>query len=360
MIVLLLSLLNNKDLGEIKNFVEDTYGINADRHHLEMLFLKVLPLASINSKVFLDALVEDLDDASLPKDQKANYDNLRKYWRIFLKRRLDEGYLLPGTVTDLGGSHLSWAVEWPKNYGVRSSTIFNDLQFSGQDLRAINDIPAFEDHPEDSHTQVTAMLVNEVRVRIDSTELELITLLHPGFYNVEEVETGHMYTLRIVSTPMNEDILTIVKTINELIQQYNSWQIARTEDRGLAKKTRDLFKGGPQEIKVLGLCRQSGTLVKDYAQLQHSSTDILASTFKLNGRKIPRLRAAAEMNQDLREIDWCLKVVKERAPGVINSAETRKRFRTTIGEIENHVAMAHITLKEIRQAQVSSDPHITR
>lgn len=57
MIVLLLSLLNNDDLAEIKDFLESTYGLKSDRRSLELCILKVVPLLSINSKVFLKSLV---------------------------------------------------------------------------------------------------------------------------------------------------------------------------------------------------------------------------------------------------------------------------------------------------------------
>ena len=57
MVVLLLSFLNDTDLEDISDFLQATYQIRADRPYLEMLFLKVIPLTSINSKVFLPALV---------------------------------------------------------------------------------------------------------------------------------------------------------------------------------------------------------------------------------------------------------------------------------------------------------------
>ena len=57
MIVLLLSLVNNEDLAEIKDFLEATYGLKADRTSLELTILKVIPLMSINPRVFLRSLV---------------------------------------------------------------------------------------------------------------------------------------------------------------------------------------------------------------------------------------------------------------------------------------------------------------
>ncbi|KAI4253486.1 MAG: hypothetical protein LQ352_003654 [Teloschistes flavicans] len=57
MIVLLLSLLNDDDLSEIKDFLEATYGLKSDRRSLELCILKVVPLLSIDSEVFLKSLV---------------------------------------------------------------------------------------------------------------------------------------------------------------------------------------------------------------------------------------------------------------------------------------------------------------
>ena len=57
MIVLLLSLVNNEDLAEIKEFLEATYGLKADRTSLELTILKVIPLISINPRVFMKSLV---------------------------------------------------------------------------------------------------------------------------------------------------------------------------------------------------------------------------------------------------------------------------------------------------------------
>lgn len=45
------------DLHELSEFLEVTYRIRAERQHLELLILKVLPLMSINSKIFLNGLI---------------------------------------------------------------------------------------------------------------------------------------------------------------------------------------------------------------------------------------------------------------------------------------------------------------
>lgn len=59
MVVLLLSLVNNEDLAEMKEFLESTYSLKADRRSLELTILKVIPLVSINPRVFMKSLVCD-------------------------------------------------------------------------------------------------------------------------------------------------------------------------------------------------------------------------------------------------------------------------------------------------------------
>ena len=70
MLVLLLSLLNNQDLSELREFLETTYHIKADRRSLEPLMLKVLPLMSSNSKVLIKSLVIAVDGTEI----EANLD----------------------------------------------------------------------------------------------------------------------------------------------------------------------------------------------------------------------------------------------------------------------------------------------
>jgi len=94
MLVLLLTLLNDDDLHEIRDFLQSTYGLNADRQHLELLFLKVIPLMAINSKVFIKALIPAFEGFGLPEpveDRNNSYS-----WDTFIWRILQQGYLLPG------------------------------------------------------------------------------------------------------------------------------------------------------------------------------------------------------------------------------------------------------------------------
>ena len=57
MLVMLLALLNDGDLRSIGGLLEDTFKIPGNREGLELVILKVLPLSSINSRVFMEDLL---------------------------------------------------------------------------------------------------------------------------------------------------------------------------------------------------------------------------------------------------------------------------------------------------------------
>lgn len=54
--VLLLAMVTDRELEELKDFMQCTYSLKIDRFNLEMLILKALPLISSNSEVFMKGL----------------------------------------------------------------------------------------------------------------------------------------------------------------------------------------------------------------------------------------------------------------------------------------------------------------
>ncbi|KAL8897053.1 MAG: hypothetical protein Q9207_007412 [Kuettlingeria erythrocarpa] len=180
MIVFLLSLLNNEDLAEIRDFLEATYKLKADRRDIELLILKVVPLLSINPRVFLNALVPAIDGFPLECGSNETEEAHNDVWNILIKRILADGYLLPGTVDDLGRRSLSWIVKWPED-GFNSTLIFNNLQYAGR-LRAINEIPPVEVHPSSDCTELTVVMTDENKYVISPKELDNIVYMTPGIY----------------------------------------------------------------------------------------------------------------------------------------------------------------------------------
>lgn len=111
MLVLLLSLLNGEDLSSTAEFLRHTYGIISTRRDMELLFLKVMPLTSINPKVFLEGLIPAVSGWSAPILATTNEAVV---WKAFIKFLAQSGYLLPGTVEQLGHGEQSWITSWPE------------------------------------------------------------------------------------------------------------------------------------------------------------------------------------------------------------------------------------------------------
>ena len=354
MIVLLMSLLNDDDLQEIKNFIEDTYNLSTDRSDLEMLFLKVLPLASINPKVFLDALVYTIERHHLPSDVQPGRKTLtpEDCWKRFLVQRLHKGFLVPGSMSDLGSEYLSWLLKWPHPTGlppgVKSSSVFNDMQFCGTKFRAINDIPPFEQHPEDSLSQVAAVLVDGSQFMIGSEDVQKITLLERGIYNVTQAtENRDMYDLHVEETPINEDVLKISKIINQLIAKYNDCLAQSGQGQNLVQKW---FKPTSSGTKRLPSFQCSGRMTEHLARLDRT---IFASTYKSNGRKISRVRAAADAARDINEIKGYINEVESRASSVVMNKDDLKWLQNALNTIRNLLSDAEKSRQAIQKSPVS-------
>lgn len=135
MLVLLLSLLNETDLLEMADFIEKTFKFSPKSKltlrvsqayrlerstwtlicflqgwDMELLFLKVIPLTSINSKVFLQGLIPAVDQWKLTEHQLTNESQI---WRNFVRNLACKGYLLPGSLEHLGHREKSWIYAWP-------------------------------------------------------------------------------------------------------------------------------------------------------------------------------------------------------------------------------------------------------
>jgi hypothetical protein len=98
---------NLDDLRALAEFLQKTYRITAERQHLELLILKVLPLSSINSSIFLTALVTAIE-RPLAHHGAANPSEQRVLWDQFIQVLLGLNYVLPGTIDQLGRSECSW------------------------------------------------------------------------------------------------------------------------------------------------------------------------------------------------------------------------------------------------------------
>ena len=202
-------------MAELAGFLEDTFGILAERQHLELLILKVLPLFSINSKIFLRALVTAFDGHLVnPSNQLSDQPVV---WDIFMGRLLQHGYILPGTIDQLGCEDRSWIIKWGKD-GFKDTSVFKNLQYSGQS-RTINEIPPLSLNPEVATTaELTVILANKRNYIIASADLENIIRMNAGRYVVTEaMQCGRSFDLDISDVWVNQTLFRAITEINSIL-----------------------------------------------------------------------------------------------------------------------------------------------
>jgi hypothetical protein len=349
MIVMLLSLLNDDDLAGIADFLESTYRLKADRKHLELLFLKVIPLMSINSKVFLRSLVPAFEGFPLPPRHSD-----KKCWDIFVERIMKEGYLLPGTALDLGREEKSWIVMWPED-GFKSTQVFNNLQYAavGCRSRTINDIPPIEVYLEASLKELPVIFTNDETYTIEKDDLERITCLTPGAYNVQEArQGGRNYDLVISEYHINADLNDAIRKTNALVGTLNVLS-GFIRSRLLDK----VFKRKDHEITLLNECKSSGRITKSIAELNGVH---LAVAYKLEGRKITIKDAMRTMAQDIREMKALLFIIERRITEISTENADKGRLRFEMKEINTHISNSELARRSLAETDVLSDEPIAK
>ncbi|KAI9774145.1 MAG: hypothetical protein M1840_005238 [Geoglossum simile] len=288
MLVLLLALLNDKDLIEISEFLESTYSLKADRQHVELAILKILPLKSINSKVFLKGIIAAFRDFSPPKNIN-NADNYTDIWDAFIQHIMRLDYLLPGTISDLATPELSWIVKWPTR-GFKSSSVFRNLQYAGS-ARAVNEVPAINLQVDTSIKERTAIFTNKRTFVLSSEDLDQITCMVPGQYSVTEASpTGRPLDLQISEEYVNGPLVEAIRKTNQLIRQLNNF-VASPRRRSISQVLRR-----ERDEVVLKEVKSSGNLTRNKATLNE---EIVSVAYKIDGRSIRRKDLLRSMSTDM-------------------------------------------------------------
>ena len=351
MIVLLLSLLNNEDLAQIKDFLEATYKIKANRRDVELLILKVVPLQSINSRVFLDALVPAIENFPLDRGSTDNDQAHSEIWDIFVKRILADEYLLPGTVDDHGRKQLSWIVKWP-DQGFKSTAVFDTLQYAGR-FRTINEIPPVDTNPVGADSsELTIEMSDDSKYVIDPKDLESIIYMTPGVY-VMKCTTGRktLQDLVIEEKLLNGELYTAIDMTNAIVGDVNSWLSNSKRDKKLLKWPR---KAG--EHFSLRDVQGTGRLVEVYAFLDQKT---LAVTYKVDGRRISRVDAAQNLARDIRQLRASLNLIEQRADiGDRNFLSAEKRaLKQRLDRVREHINFAENKRMSIGiDEEISNEP----
>jgi hypothetical protein len=274
MLVLLLSLLNDEDLKNISNVLESAFQLPADRPNLELLIMKVLPLASISSEVFLESLFDVYKPAEERKPSYA-YSLQSKIWEELQQDLAEKGYIVPVPVESLISTGLtsnadevaydlgcelealnldgaenvpsvvrdqnrlaSWRAPWPRD-GVTMSTIFKYLQHDGLlrekvdskrgTFRAMNDIPHLEITSEDQDNKLQALFTNKVQYRLSANDPDFISNMMEGQYVLTSLDKDMSSNLEITHAILNEPLIDATKELNLLVQNIKHYLVGRAQ-----------------------------------------------------------------------------------------------------------------------------------
>jgi hypothetical protein len=266
MLVMMLSLLNDDDLKQLSNILEDTFKIPSNRLDLEILILKVLPLSSINSEIFMRDLLYALD-TSIRVTEVEDRMTQQYRWRRLQKQLARDGYILPVQIRprvfpedSLGErlddfmnamEHESWLPAWPDDDGILDSTIFKHIQHFGdtkqqgniqQDtVKAVNIVPHLHITSEDRENEYVAVCPNGARYRVSADDLEHISAMKTMRYTLKEVDQDTIVELDIAEDVLNQPFIEAAKQNNQLADWIN------------------LFLGGQR--KKLSLFTRNSTIV---------------------------------------------------------------------------------------------------
>ena len=298
-----------------------------------MLFLKVIPLLSINPRVFLKALIPATESFPLSNDRDEDHSHI---WNVFVKRILRDGYLLPGTVHDLGRERLSWLYKWPEA-GLKSTAVFSNLQYGGR-LRTMNDIPPFEINPGGaSLKEVTVVMTDLAQYTIDAIDLEHIICLTPGTYSVREAGASHLnHDLVIEEYEINGDLHEAIRKTNAIIQEVNSW-LASTNLKGNVKSR--LRGKGRNEPVFFTEYKGSGRITRNVAVLSHAR---MAVAYKVEGRKISGTDVVRSMARDIGVLNGLIRSVETKSTIIDNKAAAldKKALKHALEEANNLIKLA--------------------
>ncbi|KAI9892058.1 MAG: hypothetical protein M1814_001763 [Vezdaea aestivalis] len=357
MIVLLIAFLNDDDLKEISNFLESTYHFQTDRESIEMLILKVLPLGSINSKVFINSLRQATLSGwgPIPPDRD-DWEGHKETWEQALHYWQTKGYWLPGAVVkkELGKEPNSWIVQWPERVGFDSSAVFNRLQHMDKN-NVMNEIPPFNLYHHLVEKELTVDLVSGDKVTIDSRDVQGITSLIAGQYiTTEAKQNGRGLDLEINETVVNDPLYQAARSINSITRLLKSYASDLTRRKSLTfrriKKDEDAFR---REVQC------SGRLTCSTASFQGKH---LATAYKNEGRKITRNDLVRTFHHDTQQIRSAVHSLGERLDQirtlhVFTSVEYQDRYRE-LREMHNSAAADLSTAERNCQEIMNHNPRL--
>jgi hypothetical protein len=331
-----------------------TYGIKADRTHLELLILKVLPLSSINSMIFLHSLVTAVSGPlARPSRHLRDQQNV---WKQFIMILLENGYILPGSIFDVGSLEQSWIVNWPEHGGFKDTTIFRHLQYAGPS-RTINEIPRVDLNSEViPGAELSVKLANGGQYIVAAADLENITRMSPGRYSVTEAfHGGGSFDLDISDTWVNQPLFRAIGTINGMLSLAKSIMPQRSQ--AMIRVKRVFSPSGRQyDESSLAEIRSCGRLTYHIARLNGQN---VAATFKIDGRAISRREFLRLFQADHTKIEAMGRALQTALEGLYDGKRTNPQVGTTLNRLRNDQRQIQTQVSEAERRKVGMNQYST-
>lgn len=361
LLIVLLSLLNEEDRASIQLYVEATYGIQCDRPNLEVAFLKVLPLESTNHNIFLRAVLR----AYTNRDEHIrDYD---ESWTWFVMNLHRNGYVLPGSSPDdIGKSdhHLTWMLKWNPN--ATNTSIFNNLQYNGLH-RAINDIASLELFQQYRQSEITVTLCNHETYTLTSTDLIDITATKSKSYVIKNTRSADDVTdrLNLEEMHMNQVVPQLFRRLNGTTKIINQYLVQLGDkDSAFKKLGRSKPRFSYADIHHAG--RLSKTIASIVPERNLDLGRVVAVTYKLDGRKIPKTDLERMMQSDVEKAKAVARDVHERLQGFQNKKHRLtplmlrdfERVKKQLSEVGEMIQIAESEMSSIREYSGDLDDEV--
>jgi len=162
--------------------------------------------------------------------------------------------------------------------------------------RTFNEIPPNELHPEERSCELTIILTNGGTFTINSGDLEKITCLIPGVYNIQDThQDGRSYDLEVYENVLNDHVVAATVLLNDVIRRAVLLAAASQNKRSITSIRRALsVRNLAAELALNNEVRGPGRLTRNIAIV---SKDTLAISYKLDGRKVSRKDAVRNIAQ---------------------------------------------------------------
>lgn len=400
-LVLLLSFLNNEDLQKIANVLESIFHIPGDRANLELLIMKVLPLASVNSEVFLEGLY----DAYKPvEERKNNYGHSlqAKIWEELQQDLAAKGYIIPVHIESsrpggLNSASLenalsrmdledpepspwglrgqrrlepqrtgSWRVPWPRD-GLIVSTIFKHLQHDGLlrdkgdskhgTYRAMNDIPRLEITPEDHDDKLDAWFTNGKQYRLEAGVLDLISDMKEGTYVLSSLDNDTSANLEIASRMLNKPFIDATKKLNILVQKIKGDFDGRVHKQGAFP---NLLRNNSPSV-ILAAVDEPIEAKWLWAEVISPTGDRqrVAEVFKMGNKVVYRDDILRDMNCSLSKLDMAVGRLEKELGKLILKKPTSEDSRRQQQEVDRCGAVIGVIKQLMREAEKKGSELLT-